>query len=144
MQPKQFEKQDYLTLLKWWKEYDWDPIPEDLLPKTGFITDVAASFIYLSDEENIGVLSWIIANPGASITDKKQHLNAVVKKCLEAAQKRGKMYVYTVINHPSLERLLNRMGFEVMGTQMTSMLYTASEDAVTDCFIEWEQYNGSV
>ena len=61
---------------KWWRKYNWDPVPIECLPPTGLVATlndepIAGGFIYLSDHAKFGFMEYVTADPDISDTSPR-------------------------------------------------------------------------
>lgn len=102
-------EKDYTTLVGWWKDWGWDPVPQDMLPENGAggvmiqqgNKPVIAGFLFWSNS-NIVWFDWIVSDKKANkITRAKalMHLIDVVEEMVKSA---GKKYIITISDNNSL------------------------------------------
>lgn len=102
-------EKDYSTLVQWWKDWGWDPVPQDMLPengKGGVMIEknnepIIAGFLFWSNS-NIVWFDWIISNKKASKITRAKALITLVKVVENMVETAGKKYIITVSDNKSL------------------------------------------
>lgn len=113
---------DYDTLSSWWKAYKFPVVPQDSLPKNGFIIDnTCAGFIYCTDS-NIAWLEFIVANPSISRAERQNGLKDLISGLTGLAKELGYSHVFTSTNHPGLEKLLVETGYTVQDKNVAHLM----------------------
>lgn len=102
-------EKDYSILVEWWKDWGWDPVPQDMLPDNGtggvmieqYNKPVIAGFLFWSNS-NIVWFDWIVSDKKINkLTRAKalMHLIDVVENMVKSA---GKKYIITISDNKSL------------------------------------------
>lgn len=121
----QYRSTHYDALGQFWAQYGWEAPHEDVLPKTGFTAIdngkiVGAAFVYLSCS-GMALLDWVIVDQHALPFTRGKATLAVVEACKEYAKSEGKKVLYTVTANKSLIASFERVGFEKMEQDATTM-----------------------
>lgn len=122
MAARPFAAKDYAAVSAWWTAHKWPAIPQDCLPKTGFIVDgLAAGFLYRSDS-SICWLEWIIGNPQSDKLLRNEALDQVIAALICEAQRLGARMIFTSVVHPRLIERYQKHGFIVSESGMTNLV----------------------
>lgn len=109
-----------------WERYGWTAPSQDILPRNGFVAVsalgrvVGAAFVYLS-QESMALLDWVVADPSALEISRGRAVHKTVQACKALALKEGKKVLYTVTANEALLRAYERMGFNDMEKNATTM-----------------------
>ncbi len=117
---RQINSDDYQVLTEWWKDWDWQPVPEVFLSPTGLMVyndiDICAGWIYKTDTP----ICWIenvISNKNAKDRDAVTFL----LQALEAkARTMGFKVAMTSVKNKSLIRKMENIGYIKTDTDMTN------------------------
>lgn len=119
-------KRDYLDVSDWWESQNWPVIPEEALPKTGFIVEdgklkIAAVWLYM---DVIGMLEWLVGNPKAPMKVKAKGIDLLVGVAMETAKLKGSKMVFASLkaNNRGLQRIYIRNGFQLGDSGMTNLV----------------------
>lgn len=124
------EAEHYSTLLKWWRAHDWDGVPQQCLPDTGYVAQVndepvAAGFIYLCQDAAMALLDFIVADNETTGRTKLLCIDSVV----EALMKLGRSYIgdtgfiYSATANKGIGSVYERHGFQIGEKATTSYFY---------------------
>lgn len=121
----QYRSSHYDALSKFWAQYGWEAPPEDVLPKQGFTAIdngkiVGAAFVYLSCS-GMALLDWVIVDKHALPFTRGRATHDVIEACREYAKSQGKRVLYTITANKSLIASYERLGFEKMEQNATTM-----------------------
>jgi len=111
---------DYGLLVTWWKDWGWDPVPQDMLPDNGrsgiMIEDgnkpIIAGFLFWSNS-NMVWLDWIISDKKCSKITRAKALYTLINVAEEMIKKSGKKYIITVSDNKSLIATFNKKNWYV-------------------------------
>jgi len=100
---------DYNLLVTWWKDWGWDPVPQDMLPDNGksgiMIEDgnkpIIAGFLFWTNSKMVW-LDWIISDKKSKKITRAKALYTLINVAEEMIKKSGKKYVITVSDNKSL------------------------------------------
>lgn len=114
-------------LVKWWKDWKWEPPARDFLPESGcggimvFVGDVpvCAGFMYITNSK-VAWVDWIISSREYT---KREERRAALKLLIESLTKfckdTGNKYVYALIKNQSLIKVYKDAGY-INGDTYTS------------------------
>jgi hypothetical protein len=90
MQARKFNiTEDFSQMLSWYQERGSDCPSAELIPPTGAIVDgCAAGFLYVTEENQIGLLEGYITNQLANHEDRKRALDLVTAYLIEEAKQK--------------------------------------------------------
>lgn len=102
-------EQDYDTLVKWWKDWGWDPVSRDMLPdngKGGVMVQsgkepIIAGFLYWSNS-NVVWFDWIVSDKKSSKITRAKSLMYLMDLVESMVKNAGKKYIITVSDNKSL------------------------------------------
>lgn len=109
---------DYETLVKWWKDHDWQPISKDVLPSNGLGgimvskegVDICAGFLYTSNSK-MAMVEFIISNKEYKKRDKIKALVLLIDTLTILANKYGYKVVLTNLINKGLKKLFMKAGY---------------------------------
>ena len=73
-------EKDYPTLVKWWKDWEFGVVPQDILPPDGIIVEedgvpICAGGLYFETKKTkLGFMEWIVTNKQGLPTVSYTHL----------------------------------------------------------------------
>jgi len=113
-------EKDYSTLVKWWKDWGWDPIPQDMLPengKGGVMIEknnkpIIAGFLFWSNS-NIVWFDWIISDKKANRITRAKALISLLNIVEDMVEAAGKKYIITVSDNKSLISTFKKKNWNV-------------------------------
>lgn len=102
-------EKDYSTLVEWWKDWGWDPVPQDMLPDNGAggvmihqdNKPLIAGFLFWSNS-NIVWFDWIVSNKKVSKLTRAKSLIYLIDVVEEMVKSAGKKYIITISDNKSL------------------------------------------
>jgi hypothetical protein len=125
--------EDYITLLKFWKDNRFPAPAFDDLPTVdrklqGLMVynediEICAGFIIDTTVKNGAMIEYIVSN--FDVKDKslrKESLNFLITKLKEVAKHLGKKYVFTSVKNPALIERFKECGIVVGSTNTTEMI----------------------
>lgn len=97
------------TLVKWWRDWRWEPTPKDALPNNGTGgymvskdgVDICAGFLYTSNS-SMAMCEFIVSNFEYKNKDRKDAIVFLIESLCKAAEKMGFKYVWTCVKNPNL------------------------------------------
>lgn len=122
----------------WWKAHEWEIIPHDALPKTGYIAVnekremVCAAWLYRTDS-TLAWMEWYISDPLAAKTEVSEGLDLIIQKLSEEAKEAGFQTIFTSMNHAGLIRRMQRHGFTVSDNNVTHLVRVLWAEYQQDC-----------
>lgn len=118
---RKLETNDYEDILvKWWKDWRWEPPLKDLLPDNGeggWIvydgeTPVCAGFNYITNSK-VGWSEFIVSNFDYKNKKKrKEAINLLILTINKFLQINGCKYVYTSLKNKSLVGIYKDLGYQ--------------------------------
>ena len=114
---EQYKPDKHYELLEtWWRGYDWEPVPKDGLPPSGFVAykedqPLAAGFLYDTDSP-WALIEWIVGNPESKKQDRRDAVDKVMEGLIVIAELKGKKYIHSVTRHKGLIKTYTKHGFE--------------------------------
>lgn len=120
---------DYDTLVKWWKDWGWEPPPKDFLPENGtggFMvskddSEICSGFIYLTNSK-VAWLEFVISNKEYKEKDRKEAIQFLINSLSAVAQETGAKYGYAVLKHKGLANYYKESGFFESDKNITEMI----------------------
>lgn len=106
-------------LVKWWKQWNWEPPAKDFLPddgKGGIIvydgdTPICAGFIYVTNSK-VAWVDWIISNKEYRIKDKRREaIKLLIESLSNICKNTGSKYGYALIKNRSLIKTYEDLGW---------------------------------
>ncbi len=102
-------EKDYTTLVGWWKDWGWDPVPQDMLPENGAggvmvkqgDKPIIAGFLFWSNS-NIVWFDWIVSDKKVGKLTRAKALMLLIDVVEEMVKSAGKKYIITVSDNKSL------------------------------------------
>jgi len=122
MNIRRYTVEDYKVVTSWWKAHNWPILPEQYLPKTGYvISNICAGWLYRTDSK-IAWIEWIISNPKSNKLERAIGIKLLVKTLLDKAKELGFDVVFSSIKHPNLMAQFKSQGFVVADEGMINMI----------------------
>jgi hypothetical protein len=100
---------DYVTLVKWWNDWEFGVVPKECLPPDGIMveeegTPVCAGGLYIGEGTQFGFMEWIVTDKHAD----QRLVHRALKKCIDSimqfARDRGLKLVYTATKEQALHK----------------------------------------
>lgn len=112
------EKDDYYTLVKWWKWHRFPAPASDCLPNDGkggvMISkegvDIAAGFLYFTNS-NLCWLEFIVSNPEYRADDRAEGIQRLIHELTRIAKNNGFKAVFTSVKNQNLIKHYEICGF---------------------------------
>lgn len=116
----------YNIISDWWAKQNWPIIPEDHLPKAGFIiynldTPVIAGFIYKTDS-SFGLFEFIVANPEVKGLVRTLAFDLLIESVIQYSKESGIKSLFSSVTNKSLIKRLAASGFMVTDEGMTNLI----------------------
>ncbi|MCH1473422.1 MAG: hypothetical protein L7V85_05875 [Bacteroidia bacterium] len=126
---RRLEDSDYESLVKWWKDWEWEAPPKDFLPENGtggFMvskddSDICAGFIYLTNSK-VAWIEFVISNKQYKEKDRKDAIQFLINSLSAVAQESNAKYGYAVLKHKGLIKHYEESGFFKSDENITEML----------------------
>ena len=106
-------------LIKWWKDWKWEPPLRDFLPDNGkcgiMVMDgdipVCAGFVYITNSSACWI-DWIISSREYRVKpNRKQAIKLLISSLTSVAEKSGGKYGYALIKNKSLIEAYESVGY---------------------------------
>jgi hypothetical protein len=119
-------EQDYAEVSTWWEAQGWPPVKASWLSTTGYIvTDgdrkLAAGWLYLTNSK-AAVFEWMVGNPEASIEDRAEAQDLILRAVDELAQSMDLEMVFTNTDHDKLMERLVKHKYIITDKGMTNLV----------------------
>ena len=100
---------DYDTLVKWWKEWEFGIVPKECLPPDGIIVEIdgkpiCAGGLYVGKGTQFGFMEWIVTDKNASQRVVHKALSKCVDNIMLLAKGMGVKLVYTATKEQALHK----------------------------------------
>ena len=126
MQSRYYTPEDYENVANWWKQWDWEPLPQIALPEIGIVVsnqgvDLGVAFLYQTDSCICWAENYVVNKE----VDKKLRAGCVeflIEKIIEEAKELGFLMVMSSVTHTFLIKKLLRAGYQVTDKEMTNLL----------------------
>ena len=101
--------QDYETLVKWWKEWEFGQVPKECLPPAGIMIEdagqpICAGGLYVGEGTQFGFMEWIVTDKQADSRKTHVALKLCIDKIMELAVNKGLKLVYTATKEQALHK----------------------------------------
>ena len=118
---RSYNKDDYDTLVEWWKILDWDPIPKEFLNNGLIIDGYCAGFLNIDNK--MSYMFPLISNKNSNVMQRDRALDLLIKGIKKQAIKKGCSFVFTTSSNNSLiKRLLKRHNMLIAEDKITSLI----------------------
>jgi hypothetical protein len=116
----------YDELVAWWQAWGWSPIPKDFLPADGIVVsfdkkNICAVFMYRTNTPICWAENYISCKD-ADKGVRQWALDLLIESLVEKAPSMGIKLIMSSINHPVLGKRLEKSGFVVSDTNMTTYM----------------------
>lgn len=122
-----YKPEDYETLASWWDKHpQWKPVPEEWLPKVGFVVDsdgspICAGFLYFTNS-TIAWLEYIVSDPDSDKETRSEAVDVLINQLTTQAIKVGFKVHFTSVGNPAFQkRLVEKHQYEVGDTNVTQL-----------------------
>jgi hypothetical protein len=112
---RRIQDSDYNEYLApWWKEWGWEPLPADFLPRIGVMVMIdgepfCAGFFYITNSKVCWV-EWVVSKRERHEL-RKDAITLLVSTLTDMAQSIGCKYVYTLLKNQSLINTYKSLGY---------------------------------
>ena len=97
-------EKDYTTLVGWWKDWGWDPVPQDMLPENGAggvmvkqgDKPIIAGFLFWSNS-NIVWFDWIVSDKKVGKLTRAKALMLLIDVVEEMVKSAGKKLIFLLL-----------------------------------------------
>jgi len=111
-----YEDDDYPIVQEWWKKHGWDGVPQGILPPLGAIADcedydICAAWVYLTANQGICWIEWLVSNPDASPIMVRKGIKALMDYFDMTLHALNYNVIFTSCRQASLGRVFEAEGF---------------------------------
>lgn len=115
METRLYTPYDKAELDQWWEAHNMAPIPEGLLPETGYLVQgVAAGFLYRTDS-GVALVENFISNPASAWGVRQEALDAITLALVHHAQAGGFSCLIALTTSQAIHDRAVRLGFRPQG-----------------------------
>ena len=117
---KELTPSDYENVLvRWWKEWGWQPPPIDFLPDEGRgglmilheEKPICAGFMYMTNSK-VSWVDWIISDKKIEDTKlKHEAVKFLIAVLTNICQDNGSKYIYALLRHEGLSKTYEELGY---------------------------------
>ena len=99
---------DYVTLVKWWKQWEFGVVPKECLPPDGIIvedngTPICAGGLYIGEGTQFAFMEWIVTDKNADARRTHTALKMCIDSIMDLAKSKGIKLVYTATKEQALQ-----------------------------------------
>jgi hypothetical protein len=100
---------DYDTLVKWWRDWEFGVVPKECLPPDGIVvevngTPVCAGGLYIGVGTQFAFMEWIVTDKNADPRITHKCLKKCIDSIMQLADSKGMKLVYTATKEQSLHK----------------------------------------
>ena len=100
---------DYATLVKWWKQWEFGVVPKECLPPDGIIvedngTPICAGGLYIGEGTQFAFMEWIVTDKNADARRTHTALKMCIDSIINLAKSKGIKLVYTATKEQALHK----------------------------------------
>jgi len=100
---------DYVTLVKWWKQWEFGVVPKECLPPDGIIvedngTPICAGGLYIGEGTQFAFMEWIVTDKNADARRTHTALKMCIDRIMDLAKSKGIKLVYTATKEQALHK----------------------------------------
>ena len=101
--------EDYATLVKWWKQWEFGVVPKECLPPDGIIvedngTPICAGGLYIGEGTQFAFMEWIVTDKNAHARRTHTALKMCIDRIMYLAKSKGIKLVYTATKEQALHK----------------------------------------
>ena len=101
--------EDYATLVKWWKQWEFGVVPKECLPPVGIIvedngTPICAGGLYIGEGTQFAFMEWIVTDKNADARRTHTELKMCIDRIMDLAKSKGIKLVYTATKEQALHK----------------------------------------
>ena len=101
--------EDYATLVKWWKQWEFGVVPKECLPPDGIIvedngTPICAGGLYIGEGTQFAFMEWIVTDKNADARRTHTALKMCIDSIMDLAKSKGIKLVYTATKEQALHK----------------------------------------
>ena len=100
---------DYVTLVRWWKQWEFGVVPKECLPPDGIIvedngTPICAGGLYIGEGTQFAFMEWIVTDKNADARRTHTALKMCIDRIMDLAKSKGIKLVYTATKEQALHK----------------------------------------
>ena len=100
---------DYVTLVKWGKQWECGVVPKECLPPDGIIvedngTPICAGGLYIGEGTQFAFMEWIVTDKNADARRTHTALKMCIDRIMDLAKSKGIKLVYTATKEQALHK----------------------------------------
>ncbi len=123
---REFKKEDYDVILKWWEARNVSPPSLDMLSDTGYVYEhdgeiIAVTFIYLTNS-NIAFVEWVTTRPYTPLMLAREATTALDMHIVDVALRKGCEHILGWVKEGGMIKESMRLGYE-LGSHQTTHVY---------------------
>ena len=101
--------EDYATLVKWWKQWEFGVVPKECLPPDGIIVEdnglpICAGGLYIGEGTQFAFMEWIVTDKNADARRTHTALKMCIDRIMDLAKSKGIKLVYTATKEQALHK----------------------------------------
>ena len=101
--------EDYATLVKWWKQWEFGVVPKECLPPDGIVvedngTPICAGGLYIGEGTQFAFMEWIVTDKNADARRTHTALKMCIDSIMDLAKSKGIKLVYTATKEQALHK----------------------------------------
>jgi len=110
---------DYDTLKKWWNEWEFGVVPQELLPPDGIIVEndnkpICAVGVYFGKGCKFCMMDWLVKDKNASLKDSHKAIQLCIDELIKLVDNKGYKLIFTNTSDDSLMKRYTRLhGFKL-------------------------------
>ena len=100
---------DYVTLVEWWKQWEFGVVPKECLPPDGIVvedngTPICAGGLYIGEGTQFAFMEWIVTDKNADARRTHTALKMCIDSIMDLAKSKGIKLVYTATKEQALHK----------------------------------------
>ena len=100
---------DYVTLVEWWKQWEFGVVPKECLPPDGIVvedngTPICAGGLYIGEGTQFAFMEWIVTDKNADARRTHTALKMCIDRIMDLAKSKGIKLVYTATKEQALHK----------------------------------------
>lgn len=126
MNVRSYQHKDYELLVSWWKDWGWDPIDMEILPKYGWVVEddispIVAGFMYRSDDKTMAFIEFVVADKNIEGFRRAKALMRLLNTLVDEAKGSGAKLIYTCTANQALISTYEKLGLKKLETNVTTL-----------------------
>jgi hypothetical protein len=100
---------DYVTLVEWWKQWEFGVVPKECLPPDGIVvedngTPICAGGLYIGEGTQFAFMEWIVTDKNVDARRTHTALKMCIDSIINLAKSKGIKLVYTATKEQALHK----------------------------------------